>query len=244
MNKDIINNWYEKTKDKLNEDYYNKKPIGYEKHHILNNSMICAIGGTGCGKTNALFEYIIRSNGNFYEIIIYSGSTTDEKLYNYLSKLNKNIKLFDNINDVPELTDYDNDGIYGELKKYPKLIVFDDFINLKKNEQIKIKKYLTSGRKYGFSVWLMAQNYTQIDKNIIRNCNYFILYKLNDNFTINNIIRNHNIDNLDKNIIINMYNKATDKKLDFFMLDLKGDKELRYRHNFLDLIDFSTKVPL
>ena len=45
-------------------------------------------------------------------------------------------------------------------KKKPKLIVFDDFINLTKKEFKKINPFLISGRKYGFTVWLMAQEYT------------------------------------------------------------------------------------
>ena len=42
-------------------------------------------------------------------------------------------------------------------KKKPKLIIFDDFINLTKKEFKKINPFLISGRKYGFTVWLMAQ---------------------------------------------------------------------------------------
>ncbi len=59
---------------------------------------------------------------------------------------------------------------------------------MKKNE------YLTAGRKFGFTVWLQAQNYVSVNKTITRNMQYFILFRLNDNTTINNIIRNHNID--------------------------------------------------
>jgi hypothetical protein len=44
----------------------------------------------------------------------------------------------------------------------PKLIIFDDFINLTKKEFKKINPFLISGRKYGFTVWLMAQEYTSI----------------------------------------------------------------------------------
>ena len=100
------------------------------------------------------------------------------------------------INELPSLDNYDDDE-----KGNEKLIVFDDFINLKKKEMTKINEFLTSGRKFGFSVFCMAQNYTSIPKIISRNTHYFIVFRLNDNTFINNIIRNHNIDNLNKMVL-------------------------------------------
>ena len=44
--------------------------------------MILCIGGTGSGKTNALLNFLSRKNNAFYDIIIFSGSSTDEPLYN------------------------------------------------------------------------------------------------------------------------------------------------------------------
>ena len=116
-----------------------------------------------------------------------------------------------------------------------KLIVFDDFINLAKKDFKKINEYLTGGRKSGFTVYVQSQNYTSIPKIITRNCQYFILFRLNDNVSINNIIKNHNIDNINKDVFKNHYIKATEKKGDFLMVDLKTqNKEKRLRHNFLD----------
>ena len=100
----------------------------------------------------------------------------------------------------------------------------------------KINEYLTGGRKFGFSCYVMGQNYVQIPKTITRNCHYFIIFRLNDNASINNIVRNHNIDGIDKDDFRKMYIDATSEPRNFFMLDLKGKPETRYRHNFLDFI--------
>jgi hypothetical protein len=62
MNDNKLINFYDKFKDKKDEDNYNKKPSGYENHYILNNSHILAIGATGSGKTNSLINYIFKSN--------------------------------------------------------------------------------------------------------------------------------------------------------------------------------------
>ena len=56
----------------------------------------------------------------------------------------------------------------------------------------KIQEYATAGRKKGFTCFFLAQNYVQIPKNISRNTHYFIIFKLNDNTSINNIIKNFN----------------------------------------------------
>ena len=150
--------------------------------------MICCIGGTGSGKTNALCDWLSRKNESFYDIIIFTGSTSDEPLYSMLKQKMPDIQLFNDIAELPDLKEFDN-----EDKGQEKLLILDDFINLPSKDQKKIKEFLTSGRKFGFSVWCMAQDYKSISKIITRNCQYFILFKLNDNVSINNITRNHNI---------------------------------------------------
>ena len=62
---------------------------------------------------------------------------------------------------------------------------------------------------------------------------YFLLFKLNDNSTLNNIIRNHNVDNTDKEVFKNFYVEATKEPMNFMMLDLKTDDPSdRLRINF------------
>ena len=100
----------------------------------------------------------------------------------------------------------------------------------------KIQEYATAGRKKGFTCFFLAQNYVQIPKNISRNTHYFIIFKLNDNTSINNIIKNHNIEDVEKDIIKQAYDYSTNCKGDFFMIDLKGDGIKRYRHNFLNFL--------
>jgi hypothetical protein len=96
--------------------------------------------------------------------------------------------MFNDVNELPSLSDFDDDE-----KHLERLIIFDDFINLKPKEMKKLNEYLTAGRKFGFTVWCMAQNYTSVLKTITRNLQYIILFKLNDNVSINTIIKNHNI---------------------------------------------------
>ena len=230
MSKEIIN-FYEK----LNIGKGNKLPKNWNKHHIMHNSMILALGGTGTGKTNALLNYLSRSSGEFSDVIVFSASTTDEPLYNLLEE--NGVTLYNDIDELPELSEFEDD------KDKKKLIIFDDFINLDKKKLKKINMYLISGRKFNFSVFLMAQNYSSIDKQIVRQIQYFIIFKINDNISLNNIIRNHNIADIDPTVIKSACNLCTQTPPDFFMIDLKTiNKKERFRKNFLHFLDLE-KVP-
>ena len=226
MSNNIIN-FYSKLDKKDNQQA--QLPKTWANHHIYNNSMILCLGGTGAGKTNALLNYLSRASGEFYKIIIISFSTTDEPLYQLIKKNNPDVELIDNIDDVPDLHSFDD-----KYKDKPKLIVFDDFITLSPKDMVKINEYLIAGRKHGFSVWLMSQNYTSVQKIITRNIQYIITFKLNDNVSIDRIIKNHNVDNINKELFKKYYIEATKEKFNFFMIDLKTtNPNERLRCNFL-----------
>jgi ABC-type cobalamin/Fe3+-siderophores transport system ATPase subunit len=221
-----MNNWYDKIpKDKLAI----KRDKNFQKHFIEPNSMICAIGGTGSGKTNSLVDFLARKQNAFCDIIIYSGSTIDEPLYEYIKKQIPETQFYNDIEDVPELNTFD------DSKAQEKLIVFDDFINLKPKEMTKINQYFTAGRKFGFTCFVMAQNYVSIPKIVLRNVNYFIIFKLNEAYTINHILKNYNIYGLDKDLFLNAYHKATASKFHFLLIDLKN-KEYHLRHNWTKML--------
>ena len=208
------------------------RPKTWEKTHMFNKCHTLCLGGTGSGKSNALINYISRSSGEFYKIIVCSFSTTDEPLYNMLEDTGK-IELINDIDEVPSLEEFDDKN-----KDKPKLIVFDDFINLPKKDMKKINEYLIAGRKFGFSVWLMSQNYTSVPKVLVRNISYFILFKMSDNISLNNIIRNHNISDVDSSIIKSACSLWTQTFGNFFMIDMKtGNLDERFRHNFLGFLD-------
>jgi hypothetical protein len=138
------------------------------------------------------------------------------------------IQEFSDVNELPDLKSFEDD------KKHEKLLIVDDFINLPKKDMKKILDYLIAGRKSSFTVICQSQNYTSIPKTIVRNIHYFLLFRLNDNISINNIIRNHNTDNVDKDTFKKLYLDATKEPLNFFMLDLRGKPETRLRRNFLE----------
>lgn len=224
---DNVKNWYDHIPSELKQT--SKVDKNYKKHMIQPRSMIVCVGGTGSGKTNALLEFLSRKNDAFYEIIVFTGSTADEPIYNLLQQ-KCGADLYNEIDELPDLKSFDD-----EDKKQEKLIVLDDFINLPAKKMKKINEYLTSGRKFGFTCFVMAQNYTSIPKIVTRNAHYFIVFRLNDNRTIDCILKNHNIGGVDPEVFKTMYRDATAEPRNFFLIDLRSTGTGMLRHNFLNI---------
>jgi ABC-type dipeptide/oligopeptide/nickel transport system ATPase subunit len=219
--------------DKLGIGKDKKLPKNWSNHYVHHNSHILLVGKTGCGKSNLVMNYLMRTSNEFYKVIIFTGSTTEEPLYKKLQECEE-VEFYNEIEDLPLLSDFDDD------LDNPKLLIFDDWINLSPKELKVIYKYIVSSRKYGFSCLLMAQDYKSVPKLILRNINYIILFKINDNISINNIIRNHNLTDIDKDLFKKIYTLSTDKPLDFLLLDFKtNNNNMRIRHNFLDFINLN-----
>ena len=193
--------------------------------------MILAIGPTGSGKSTFLTEFLSRKNESFYQIIICSFSTTDEPLYNFLKNKIPDIELIDNIDELPNLKDFNDCD-----KNEEKLIVFDDFINLNKKQKEKIQSWFNSARKYGFTGIALVQNYIDAPIQMRRNAKYIVIFKLNDINTINTILRYCNILGKDKQKLKEAYFKCIREPKGFMMLDLTDGSNLPVRHCFLDKI--------
>ena len=222
---DKIKNFYLEIKQdkKVNDK-------NYKNHMILPNSRIALIGGSGTGKTQFLLNFLDRVGPKFYELYIYT-TDTEEKLLSLLKSKIPEAVITNNIDDIPEISEFSED------KSHEKLVVFDDFITLNNKQMKKLEDYAIAGRKYSITSIFMAQNYRQIPKNITRNLNYIILFKLNDNTTLRSILYNHNIHDISKDKLKHFYNIATINKFNFLLLDLNAEnKDIAYRHNFLNIL--------
>ena len=123
---DKITNYYDKLPKEFKRE--NKLNKTFKNHHILPTSMIAVLGGTGSGKSNAIIDFINRSNGTFYEIIVFNPVSTDEPLLNMLKQKIPELQLINDINELPPLSQFEED------KDQQKLIIFDDIINMNKKD--------------------------------------------------------------------------------------------------------------
>jgi len=231
MFKDNLKDWYKLAAGKgLTKGI--KPDKNFKNHMIKPCSMIMAIGSTGAGKTTSVVEFLHRKNDSFTRVIYFTGSTGDEPLLNFLQHHLDGIEVIDDADQLPELTDFND-----EDKTEEKLIIFDDMINLPKKQLLKIQKWFNSSRKYGFTCFCLVQNYTDAPIQMRRNTQYFMIFRLNDMNTINQILKNHNNNGDDKELVKRAYFHSTSEPKNFFMLDLTPNSPARYRHNFTDVID-------
>ena len=228
--KDNIKDWYQ-IANKTGTGITRKVDKNFNKHLIKPCQMISIIGQTGSGKSQAILEFLSRKSEAFYRIILFSGSTVDEPLYKLLEKHIDGIEMIDNADELPDLTEMND-----EDKKAEKLIIFDDIINLPKKQITKIQKWFNSSRKYGYTCIATAQNYTDLPIQIRRNTMIFMIFRLNDMNTINQILKNHNNNGDNKELVKQAYFMATSRPHNFFLLDTTSNDDNRYRHNFLDKI--------
>jgi len=222
---DKVKNFYTEIKQEKQREDKN-----FKNHLILPNARIGLIGGSGSGKTQFLLNFLDRAGPKFYAIYIFT-TDIEEPLLNLLKIKIPEVFITNDINDIPNLEEFDDD------KKNEKLIVFDDFITLNSKEMVKIDKYAIAGRKFGFTSLYMVQNYKQLSKNISRNLNYIAIFKLNDNATLRSILSNHNVHDIPKEKLRKFYNIATKEKFNFLFLDLNPQsRDISIRHNFLNIM--------
>lgn len=225
---DKLIDWY-----KFTEKIPTIKPDKHFNSHLIKPcSMISVIGQTGSGKSSFLVEFLARKPNSFFEIIIFNPVLTDEPLYNLLKSKIAGIKFIDDVADLPELSSFKD-----EDKNEEKLIVFDDIINLKVKEKQKIQKFYCSARKFGFTCINLSQNFTDIPIQIRRNTQIYILFRLNDINSINQILKTHNHLGIPKELIKRMYLFSTQKKKDFFKIDFTSEEAFAYSHNFIDILN-------
>lgn len=147
-----------------------------KRHGILFPNTIRAIicGKSNCGKTNLLLSLITHPNGlRFQNIYLYSKSLIQPK-YIFLNQIMNGLKNYVGYFQF----DSNKDIISPSVVKKNSLIIFDDVICDKQNY---IKEYFARGRHSLCDTFFLAQTYSAISKQLIRdNANFIILYKMDD----------------------------------------------------------------
>ena len=136
----------------------------YTGMRINQHFLIC--GGTGTGKTNALYSYLLETSkpkkDTFKHIfVVYK---TEEPLYEDLKEqLGKGMSFYKSIADLPSVDEF-QDAIVNDFK-HQYLVVFDDCVNQKDKESYtKVNNYFTYGRKKGITLCYLTQSFFQSDR--------------------------------------------------------------------------------
>lgn len=211
----------QKKLPKQEDEQYQYTGMRINKHFLL-------VGGTGTGKTNGLYDYVVQTSqppkGTFKHI--YVCYKTDETLYEDMKEeLGKGISFFKSVSEFPSVDEFPDSSVNDYKDKY--LIVFDDCINDKdKNSYDKIRKYFTYGRKKGITIAYLAQSFYSADSFIRKQMSYLLLLSIKGKRDLNNILGDFGGLSIDKETLYKIFKTATkpDDENEFPLLKINCEK--------------------
>lgn len=197
-----------------------KKLNPYEDEHKLHlefRALICT--SSGGGKTSLLTNIIYEMSDTFHKIIVVTREeeplyTMMEQRLNSIKSQKDQFKIYYN-GEIPELPNLRSEKQNG-------LIIFDDMIL---SQTKTIGEIFIRCRKLNFSAIFISQSYFGIQKLIRQNCNYIWLGRGILDRDLKLILSEYSI-KLDKEKLIHLYNKITERKMNFMMVDL-DDRTIR-----------------
>ena len=214
---------------------------------INKHMLIC--GGTGTGKTNGLYDYIVQtsrpSKGTFKHIFICY--KTDEVLYDDLKdQLKGGISFYKSVADFPSVDEFP-DAVINDFK-HQYLIVFDDCINDKdKASYAKVKNYFTYGRKKGLTILYLSQSFFDSDSFIRKQMSYLLFLSIKGKTDLNNILREYGSLQAEPQELYKIFKLATtptkDDPMPFLKIaTTKTTDDKIFSRGWLGYLEFTPKV--
>jgi len=202
--------------------------IATSRHGVLFPNTIRAliVGPSGCGKTNLIYALLTNENGiRFHNLYVYSKTLDQPKyrlLFDILSEI-KEIKLF---------TYYENDEVIAPEKALPNSVfIFDDIIC--ENQNI-VRSYFSRGRHNQVDICYLAQSFSRVPKQLIRdNSNFIILFK-QDETNLKHVYNDHCSGDMSyeqfKQFCTSCWNKG---RFEFVVISKESERDNgRYRYGF------------
>lgn len=179
--------------------------------------LVCC--GSGGGKSNLVMNLLYLMNKTLHKIVICTKA--EEPLYTYLKDKIKDVEIYYN-GEIPE---------FEKLNKEQGLVIFDDLC-LDKN-QSKIGEMYIRGRKLGYSMVYISQNFYSTPKTVRINCLLTWLGRGMTSRDLNMILSEYSLGAIEKKDLLNIYNDLTKEPMSFMMIDLN---KRNIRHNICDIL--------
>jgi Poxvirus A32 protein len=183
------------------------------------------VGPSNCGKTNVMISLLIDTNGlRFKNVYIFSKSLYQPK-YEFLRQVIEPIK------DMGYFTFNHNAEILSPSDaKEHSVFIFDDVMC---ENQDMIRAYFSMGRHKSVDCFYLAQTYSRIPKQLVRdNSNFIIVFK-QDEMNLQHIFSDHVSPDMTFQEFKNMCAMCWDDKFGFLVIDKDRDiKNGRYRKGF------------
>ena len=224
--------------DDIKRIYRNPNPATW-KHP----SRVLVLGPSGYGKTNAIAQFILNPDLKLdYDKIWIFAKYPEEELYQAIRRKLEEVEqlieketdekvslihVSSDLNELPPLEQLPNNQQH--------LFIFDDMLHEKKNLAL-LKNYFIASRKFGVTVFFLAQRLTSVDRVIRTNITGAMLFDFPSPKEAR-IIASDFAGDLPPDAFINMYRDAVAKRYDFLTIDNQRDPAERFRQNMGDFID-------
>ena len=188
--------------------------------------LVCS-ANSGSGKSNWIVNLIslfCKGKGTFTSILIICKDAT-EPLYKYLASLSDSISVKEGLENLPPLNKEKED------KEICKLIVIDD-MQLEKNQN-RVEQFYIRGRKFGYCIAYLCQQYYECPIVIRRNCNYMCLLKTSSAREMKMVLKECGTSKIEPEQLLNMYEEATKTKFNPLIVHMEeSDPYKRYWSGF------------
>ncbi len=192
--------------------------------------LVCS-ANSGSGKSNWITNLIAlfsKGKGTFASILIICKDSS-EPLYKYLASISDAIVVKEGLENLPHLVKDKED------KEVCKLIVIDD-MQLEKNQN-RVEQFYIRGRKFGYCIAYLCQQYYEAPLIVRRNCNYMCLLKTGSMREMKMVLKECS-SGVEPEQLLKMYKFATDIKFSPLIIHMEeNDPKRRYYKGFTEVLD-------
>lgn len=193
---------------------------------FLNNNLRCLVlGASGSGKTNLMLNLLVDEKGISFSNVYLFSKTLEQPKYEMLKQ------ILSNVPDIGFFTFSNSDDIMepSEARKNS-VIIFDD---IQCSSQENIRKFFCMGRHSQIDSFYLAQSYSKIPKQLIRdNANVLILFP-QDELNLKKIYRDQVSSDMSYETFKEACCECWKTKYNFLLINKDGAMHQgRYRKNF------------
>lgn len=221
-----VNNHYTQIPEKYKQpelNYPNK-----DKIQIKLPAMINIVGSTGSGKTNVCVDLIEKIN-NFDRIYLYA-KDLKEPIYAWMIDKFLEVQKKTNVQVLHTSDSIKNMMPINEMERNKNnLVIIDDMICEKKGDLKIVSEYFIRARKVPATCIFISQSYYDTPILIRKNTNYLIFKRINTKSDLKSVLNEYSL-GVELKTLASMYDYSTSGAFtNFFMIDLVGDKSMRFR---------------